>query len=120
MDLPLRMCRRQVGSVTSFWGLRNGGELSGRGFLEKLLLKLLSQKMGTRRERPEGSPTEETKAQSRNLVAGVTACQVSPEFQMRWDTMGRAAENIRVSQPLTVKELESNIVGNAKPEKIFE
>lgn len=70
MDLPLR----QVESVTSFWGLRHGGELSGRGFLEKLLLELLSQKMGTRRERPEGSPTEETKAQSRNLVAGVTAC----------------------------------------------
>lgn len=34
--------------------------------------------------------------------------------------MGRAAENIRVSQPLTVKELESNLVGNAKPEKTFE
>lgn len=39
---------------------------------------------------------------------------------MRWDTVGRAAENIRVSRPLAVKELESNLVGNAKPEKTFE
>lgn len=68
------MPRIQAGSVTSFWGLRNGGELLERGFLEKLLLQLLPQEMGTWRERPEGSPTEETKAQSRNLVAGVAAC----------------------------------------------
>lgn len=79
----------QVGSVTSFWGLRNEGELSGRGFLEKLLLELQPQEMGTWRERPAGSLTEETKAQSRNLVAGITALLGAPGVS---DEMGHSGK----------------------------
>lgn len=62
------------GSVTSFWGFRNGGRLSGRGFLKKLLLELISQEMGLEERDQKGSLTEETKARGRNQVAGVMAC----------------------------------------------
>lgn len=56
------MCQEHDGgSVTSAWGLRTRDGLSEGGFLEKLLVELISQKLGTGEKDQKGPLPEETK-----------------------------------------------------------